>query len=578
MIRVHSLLFAGILSFAISFSLYANTVQNEFVYDDYQFVDSPSLHRLDSIPKLLFLPGNPNAPISGYRPLTYVTMALQFSLVGDHPKSFHIVNILLNAAAIFLVFCITKKLFGNFRLAAFTCILFAFFPIHTENVASIKGRDDLLAAVLALCAWLILLHGKRWWSGLVFLFAVLSKELVLFAPILFFFVPAAIQHKQPGFWKRLFSTLPYLVSGILYIIFRFIAFGPFAFSGKAIAWVFNPMGFADPMTKFWTNWKITGMYLTKTFIPYNLSAGYQYNHLTLIDNPFDAWEVWVGMAAVLLLLLFFFHPKTRSAPLGVGAFVFGVFFIPLPKVLFQAADIFAERWMYMPSLGLAMIGGYLFDLLIQKQTTNNKQLFAWSLFAILLIVYTAVILPRNLTWHDNETFYSQMIADSPRNIFARYSLARQYYITGDLDQAERLAQSAYGIYDRYPELLYLLGQISYHRGDYPQAQSFFQKAAQEVGHATQLHGMYALLLAKQGQYQEAIDYINNNLDKLNERDSSILLILGGSYHQLGDLEKAKEYLGWDKVTQDYLHRKELDNFLAGGDQDFRESLQIDTNL
>lgn len=564
----------------VSFLLYGNTLPNAFVYDDYQFVDSPAFHDIVNLHKWFLVPGSPSVPVSGYRPLTYMTMNLQLSLVGDHPLTFHLVNMFLNAAGIFLVFVVTNTLFSHTRLAIIVALLFAFFPIHTESVASIKSRDDLLAAVLALLAWLLLLRGKQWWSGLVYVLAVFAKELVLFVPLVYFLVPRPISRWSVPLRRRVSLCVPYIVGGGVYATFRFIAFGEYAFAPIAVTPLFNPLGFADGVTKFWTNWKIVGMYITKTFIPYNLSAGYQYNHLPIISSPFWSWEAWVGILSTGLLLLFFLYPRTRRTPLGIGTMTFVAFFIPIPKVVFQAADIFAERWMYGPSIGLAMVAGYLFDqFFFKKLPAPYGHYLGYSLLTGLLVAYAAVIIPRNRVWSSQYALFTSMVHSAPNNVHGYYSLAHEYYKDGDLYTAKQLSLKGLAIQDTYPEMLFLLGKIAYHEGQYAEAEGYFYAATHLVGHATQVHGMYALMLAKQEKYQQAIDYIGNNLDKIDQNDWTILLILGASHSQLGDTEKAKHYLGWDSTRQDFVHRTELDNFLRGAGEDLEDyPIQNITNI
>lgn len=557
-----------VASLVVSFFLYANTLSGEFLFDDFQFVHNPLFFRWEFLPHLLFRPGTVWSPVSGYRPLTYMSMNAQLALVGEHPFTFHLVNVIGNALAVFLVFCVTRKLFLSFRLAVITALLFAFFPIHTENVAYIKARDDIFSTVLVLWAWLLLLEKKRWKSAIVFLLAVLTKELVFFAPLLYFLAPRPIEKNPLLLKKRLFFSYPAFLALFTYAGFRFLTFGPYAFSGNAIAQIFNPLGFAKTATKFWTNWKITGMYITKTFFPYNLSAGYQYNHLKLISGPFASWEVWVGITAIALFLLFILHPKTRHSPLGVGALVFGVLFIPLPKILFQGADIFAERWMYPPSIGLAFMGGYEIDRLWRK--------YPWaaaSVFSCILVAYVVVILPRNSIWQNQRAAFTSITRDAPDNMYGWYVLARDYYAKGDLPTAERLADTAYALDPSfpYPELRYLRAQISYHQGKLADAKKHLHEGAQLVSHATQIHGMYALILTKEGDYAGAIGYLEENRAKYDPADPWIRVILGGSYYSLGKTEEAKQYLGWDEKTNDFKARKQLDNFLKGYSEDQKEN-------
>jgi len=137
-----------ISSLFLSFILYSNTIKGGFVLDDSFFTDRVELRSAPYIPQLFFEPVLPFNVSSGiYRPLTYASFSLNYVLFGESPVSFHIVNVLLNGIVAFLVFVISFKLFKNIPLSICVFLLFSFFPIHSEVVANIKSRDELLGAL-----------------------------------------------------------------------------------------------------------------------------------------------------------------------------------------------------------------------------------------------------------------------------------------------------------------------------------------------------------------------------------------------------------------------------------------------
>ncbi|XP_016779203.2 protein O-mannosyl-transferase TMTC1 isoform X3 [Pan troglodytes] len=141
---------------------YGRSLQGEFVHDDvWAIVNNPDVR-----------PGAPlrwgiftndfwgkgmaeNTSHKSYRPLCVLTFKLNIFLTGMNPFYFHAVNIILHClVTLVLMYTCDKTVFKNRGLAFVTALLFAVHPIHTEAVAGIVGRADVLACLLFLLAFL----------------------------------------------------------------------------------------------------------------------------------------------------------------------------------------------------------------------------------------------------------------------------------------------------------------------------------------------------------------------------------------------------------------------------------------
>jgi hypothetical protein len=89
-----------------------------------------------------------------YRPLVHISFALEHQFFGEHALVSHFINLVLYLLTILLLFKLCSKWFGenNIDAALLTSLIFAVHPIHTEAVASIKNRDELLALLFGLSA------------------------------------------------------------------------------------------------------------------------------------------------------------------------------------------------------------------------------------------------------------------------------------------------------------------------------------------------------------------------------------------------------------------------------------------
>ncbi len=174
--------------FGFSFCLYFNTVFNDYNLDDELVTQH---HRLTSkgisaIPEILVSPYYED--LSGYkyeyRPIVLISFAIENSLFGENPHISHFINILLYGFLCLLLFRVLRELFLNYNAAYpfFISILFAAHPIHTEIVASIKNRDEILALLFSLLALQYAIKYIRKRSvislllmGVLLVFGILSK-------------------------------------------------------------------------------------------------------------------------------------------------------------------------------------------------------------------------------------------------------------------------------------------------------------------------------------------------------------------------------------------------------------------
>ncbi|XP_014478502.1 PREDICTED: transmembrane and TPR repeat-containing protein CG4341 isoform X3 [Dinoponera quadriceps] len=174
----------------VATALYCNTLQAGFVYDDRRAIlTNPDL--LASTPWYRLLendfwgtPLTERGSHGSYRPLCVATFRLNHFLGGLEPWGYHLVNVALHAGCTVLVVRVARKVLpGRSNLAhAITGFLFAVHPIHSEAVAGIVGRADLLACFLTLTSFLTYsAHCNRARSPFPLLLALVSSTLATFA-------------------------------------------------------------------------------------------------------------------------------------------------------------------------------------------------------------------------------------------------------------------------------------------------------------------------------------------------------------------------------------------------------------
>jgi len=229
---------------ALSIVLYANTITHDYTQDDaivindnefttQGFAGIPALLKYDTFRGFFKVDGKEKLVSGGrYRPLTPVMFAIEYQLFGYNPVIGHLLNILWFTLLVLVLYLTLERLFfkydtsSKWRYMIFAaCILFAVHPIHTEAVANIKGRDEIICLLGSLAS---LYCAIRWYderknkfmifSGMLFFIALMSKEntitfLVVIPLALYIFRKASIT-------VSLKSVLPAVVGTIVFLAIR----------------------------------------------------------------------------------------------------------------------------------------------------------------------------------------------------------------------------------------------------------------------------------------------------------------------------------------------------------------------
>ena len=181
--------FIGIIIILV-IGLYGNTVFNQFSLDDTYLTSAEGIKKgISGIPEIFtsFYATDDDGKTFGYRPLVRTTFAIKQSLTGINPGVSHAVNVLLYLLMILILFKVLKRLFRGYNLffPFLITVLFLAHPVHTEIVASLKNRDEILAfgfSLLALDYFLKFIDFKKqkylYWGIILYLLAFLSKASV----------------------------------------------------------------------------------------------------------------------------------------------------------------------------------------------------------------------------------------------------------------------------------------------------------------------------------------------------------------------------------------------------------------
>jgi len=311
-----------------------------------------------------------------YRPLSLATFAVEVGIFGKDnaalPHISHFINILLYGLTGVLLYRILLGLFPlkeggrwYFGMPFLAAVIFMLHPLHSECVANIKGRDEILALLCSLAAlWATLKYfdtNKGLFlglSGLLLFLGMLSKEnaltfLAVIPVTAWFFCPAE------GRKGRMFTAFaPLLAATFLFIIVRYRALGFMLDHGKAVNDLMNdPFLGMNAGEKSATIFLTLGWYLKLLFYPHPLTHDYYPYHVPKVN-----WSDWRALLSLALYLGMgvwaMLNLRKRSVP--AYSIVYWLLTLSIVSNLFVSVGTFMnERFVYMPSVAFCIFAAWL---------------------------------------------------------------------------------------------------------------------------------------------------------------------------------------------------------------------------
>jgi tetratricopeptide (TPR) repeat protein len=406
---------------AVTFGLYGITARNYYNLDDFHIArDNPDIEQgIKAVPKIFTsLYSNREGRSYGYRPLVRTTFAIEYEFFGRNPYVSHVINTLLYFILVLVLFRVLKRLLHNYHIffPFLIALLFAAHPIHTEVVASLKNRDEILMLMLCLVSLDQLLsyvrnHMSRHlvWALIWFLLAFLAKPtaaafFLIFPLALYFFTEAD---------KKLLIRAGLFFGGIGIVA----ALGPFLylpFIDRPLDYFENPL-VGDPSLANRIAWGGFSLlyYLRLIIFPHPLRYYYGYNMFPDVSIT----NIWVILGIVVHLGLFIYAIykfKDRHI-LSFAILVYLSAIAMFINTVKPVPGIIGERYLWIPSIGFSIaLAFFIYKVFLASPKANNiasgKMAGIIVLSLLILIPYSGKTYIRNTQW---KTEYTLFAADMP---------------------------------------------------------------------------------------------------------------------------------------------------------------------
>ena len=411
-----------------SIGIYINTLGNKYAIDDTLVLTENkfTLQGFAGIKDLMthdafvgFFGERGAELVSGgrYRPLSIVTLAIEVQLFGLNPTISHGINILLFALTCLLLYHLLRSLLPQKKdipffisLPFIATALFVAHPIHTEVVANIKGRDEIMGLLCALLAlWAAVLYVKSQnvlhliWGVLVFFLSLLSKEnaitFLAIIPLTYYFFTTA-QTKN-----YVITICVYLVPIILFIYMRTL-YTKSGLGSESPEILNNPFAYlpktADGfMLRYATIIMTFILYFKLLLFPHPLTHDYYYNEIPMVGASDPAFILSLIVNGALLIYALYTLKKKNLASYAI-LFYFITFSI-VSNLLFTVGILMNERFVYICSIGFCLLIAYLLVKAHERWKLPSNAVA--GILIVILSLYSVKTISRNRIWLDNLTLF-----------------------------------------------------------------------------------------------------------------------------------------------------------------------------
>lgn len=535
----------------LGFLIYVHSLNNQFVIDDpIQIQLHKAVHSIDRIPSLFLTSSFGDSYDSFgiyYKPIMTTFYTLIYSVFGNNPFPFHLVQLIFHILNSILMFVLFKKFFTP-NLSIFLAIIFLVHPINTESVVYISALQDVLFFFFGMLGLLIITKDKQYTrsSNLtpirytlypVFMaLSVLSKETgILFLAISSLF--RIILTKS----SRIRLLLTSAVIAVIYLLVHHLTVG-FTLTAKNSF----PMFSAPLFERLISIPKMSFYYLKTFFHPLIIPGDQEWVVRTMNWPNFYLPLLWdsLFLAVVLGIGVYLWRRKTDFRlflffaiwfTLGLG---FHMQIIPLDATT-------ADRWFYLPMVGMLGMIGVLVDSLKKRYI---------KIITIIIVITTILLSVRSFIrasdWKDDFILASHDIQYNPDNFALENLLGFALMQKGQFDNALPHIKKSTELAP-WPESWNNLGIIYRHKGETKLAEDSFVKAINLSNSYIYLENFVETIYQFEGP--ESTKLFLEDLEKKLPLSGPMLYWLSLSDFKLGDrvgaIEAAKQAVEKDQSSE-----------------------------
>ncbi len=486
----------------ITIIVYSGTLKSDFVYYDDESYITTNEHVLHGLTlndvKWAF---SAVGYSDNWHPLTWISHMLDVQLFGLNPSGHHLTNLIFHILATLLLFGFLQYATGKGRLAAFIAGLFALHPMHVESVAWVAERKDVLSAVFGFATlWAYVYYVrkpdiKKYALVLVlFCLGLLSKPMLVTLPfvllLLDFWPLERLTINMRTIGRLVIEKLPLFVLAAASSIITIIA------QHSAIANI-DRYGFSTRISNAIISY---GVYVGQLFWPAKLSVIYPFT------KP-DSFKVIVCALLLIAISTAAIWLGRKKKYLITGWLWFLGTLVPVIGILQVGSQAHADRYTYIPYIGLFIMIAWGLNALAEKMISKNKVVLN-TILSIIFLIMTIKTWEQIGYWKNGTTLFSHTNEVTQGSEIAYYILGNIMLESGRTDEAIANYQKALKINPNKRNALSNLAGAYYQKKQFSDAIPLIQraialeKAAGDEVQAKEDAGNLEMLLHEDSLYQK----------------------------------------------------------------------------
>lgn len=447
----------AIAALALAASL--SSVRNGFAYDDVPVIlENTPFHDVRSVAhRFVESYWPPSQGRSLYRPLTTALFTLEWGVGGGSPLPFHIVNIVLYVAVCLAVYALARRLLSP-TVSGVVAALYAIDPVHVEVFANSVGLSELLTALTVVGATIYYLDRRRAGDlserdvallAAVYGIGVLAKEYAIVLPAIFVVAELTVIADDRPLRERARAMRLLMLSltlvAVAYLATRIWVTGTLVGENPAI-----PLRDANYATRWWTMLSLVPEWIRLLVWPAHLAAVYSppgtpvYQHANLPSA--------IGALVLLAVAALGIAGRRRLPVAAFGIAWIGLILLPISNVIVKSGVLLAERTMFLPSIGAAVILGAIIPVVAARVPSRSARLVAATVLALVLGAGVWRCATRAGVWRDNFTVFASAIVDEPLSYAAHFGQGGVMFDSHKYGTAEREIRIALHLYQGDPRV------------------------------------------------------------------------------------------------------------------------------
>jgi Flp pilus assembly protein TadD len=486
-----------------------------------------------------------------WHPITWLSHMLDCQLFGLKSGRHHLTNMFFHIASTLLLFLVFKRMTGALWRSGFVAALFALHPLHVESVAWVSERKDVLSTFfLMLTIWMYAVYIERPRLNrylmvlLFFVLGLLSKPMLATLPfvllLLDYWPLGRFQPAQPiknpklptskpvEPWDQMSTVLrlvwektPFFILSAVSIILTIFA----AERGEAIATLDAyrlEMRIANALVSYVS-------YIGKMIWPSHLSVFYPY------PKTLPPWEVVGAFLFLISLTLLVIHAGRKRPYFRVGWFWYIGTLVPVIGLIQVGAQAMADRFTYIPSIGLFLMVSYGVPNLLAGWRYHRIVLSISAGFLISIFIILTKSQVRH--WQNDITLFEHSLKVTTNNYLSHNNLGVALYHHGRIQEAIDHFTAALRIKSDYAEAHNNMGSALERQGKSQVAIAHYAEALRIKPGSIKVHKNLGTFLLRQGKTQEAIDHFTEVL-RIEPDDVEVLNNLGTLLFRQGKTQEA----------------------------------------